>query len=41
MDFNDYYAHQAGNGYPVFAGLPFQKGNSFFGSFIKGGILPY
>lgn len=40
MDFDDFYTRQAGNGFPVFAGARYQKGNSFLGKFVKGSIWP-
>lgn len=40
MDFDEFYVNQAGNGFPVYGGARYQKGNSFLGRFVKGSIWP-
>lgn len=40
MNFNDYYANQAGTGIATYSGFRYQKGHGFFGRMIKGSILP-
>jgi len=32
---NSYYCQQAGNGYAVYIGLKYQRGNGFFGKIFK------
>ncbi|RWR98440.1 hypothetical protein B4U79_14489, partial [Dinothrombium tinctorium] len=37
---DEFYIDQAGNGYPFFAGLRYQRGHGWFGRLFKGGVLP-
>ncbi|RWS04209.1 uncharacterized protein B4U79_11400 [Dinothrombium tinctorium] len=37
---DEFYIDQAGNGYPFFAGIRYQRGHGWFGRLFKGGVLP-